>query len=124
METTEIGAVVTDEIILVVEDMTEIRQVEGLAEMTEAEEEAAVLEIDGKEVPSPLYVIFKFVFRGPGGRYDERGNPPMNNAAYGPPLPPRERRSRWDPTPKHGGPVEKNFYNMHPDVAQRQEVSM
>ena len=48
----------------------------------------------------------------------------MNNSAYGPPLPPRERRTRWDPTPKHGGPIEKNFYVMHPDVGQRQEVSV
>jgi len=55
---TEIGAVVTDETILVVEGMTETRQVEGLAEMTEAEEEAAVSEIDGKNVLSPLYIIF------------------------------------------------------------------
>ncbi|XP_065899732.1 uncharacterized protein [Dysidea avara] len=62
--------------------------------------------------------------RRPGGRFDERGNPPMNNSAYGPPLPPRERRTRWDPTPKHGGPIEKNFYVIHPDVGQRQEAEV
>lgn len=43
----------------------------------------------------------------------------------GPPPPfaagPRERRSRWDPMPKQGI-IEKNFYVMHPDISQRQEV--
>ena len=43
----------------------------------------------------------------------------------GPPQPfpggQRERRSRWDPLPKQGI-LEKNFYVVHPDVAQRPEV--
>jgi len=33
----------------------------------------------------------------------------------------RERKSRWDPSPRQGM-IEKNFYVIHPDVAQRQEV--
>ena len=35
---------------------------------------------------------------------------------------PRERRSRWDPAVPKQGIIEKNFYVIHPDVAQRQEV--
>ena len=47
----------------------------------------------------------------------------MMNSGPPPQFPPgpRERRSRWDPLPKQGT-FEKNFYVMHPDVAQRQEV--
>ena len=35
---------------------------------------------------------------------------------------PRERRSRWDPPAPKQGIIEKNFYVIHPDVAQRPEV--
>ena len=55
-------------------------------------------------------------------RFDDKNNHMPNS---GPPqsFPPgaRERRSRWDPVPKQGI-FEKNFYVMHPEVAQRQEV--
>ena len=44
----EIGAVAIEETILVAGDTKETSRVEGLVEMIEAEEEAVVLEIDGK----------------------------------------------------------------------------
>lgn len=55
-------------------------------------------------------------------RFDDRNNQ-MVNSGPPPPFPAaaRERKSRWDPIPRHGI-IEKNFYVLHPDVTQRQEV--
>jgi len=61
--TTETEVVVTEETILVVEDMMETKLVEDLAETTEVGEEAADLEIDGED-HQVFYTRYLCVYTG------------------------------------------------------------
>ena len=100
-------------------EMTETSAVEDTTEMMVVAEEVA------DDVPSALNGKEKFrmyFLNAHSFRFDDKSNHMVN---AGPPSQfpggPRERRSRWDPVPRQGV-IEKNFYVIHPDVAQRHEV--